>query len=61
VFAVDNPNGQRFTLKEPWSLLLLNDRRMIHETTPIQPTANEGWRDTLVMTLRSKSFLDDSA
>ncbi len=57
VFDVDSPNGQRFTLTEPWSLLLLDDHRVIHETTPIQPTAETGWRDTLVVTLRAQGFL----
>ena len=59
VFDVNSPSGQRFTLTEPWSLLLLDDTRMIHETTPIQPELAGGWRDTLVVTLRSGGFLDD--
>jgi hypothetical protein len=59
VFDMDSPRGQRFTLTEPWSLLLLDDSRVIHETTPIQPEQEGGWRDTLVITLRSGSFLDD--
>ena len=60
VFEVDTRNGQRFTLNQPWSLLVLNDRRVIHETTPIQPTSEKGWRDTLVMTLKADSFLDEA-
>lgn len=54
VFEADGPNGQRFTLTEPWSALLLDDRRVIHESTPIQPLAGEtgGHRDTLVLTYR---------
>lgn len=59
VFDVDSPHGQRFTLTEPWSLLLLDDHRVIHETTPIQPVEADGWRDTLVVTLRAGGFLDD--
>ncbi|MFM7025828.1 MAG: 2OG-Fe dioxygenase family protein [Limnohabitans sp.] len=59
VFDVHSPRGQRFTLTEPWSLLLLDDQRVIHETTPIQPTQDSGWRDTLVITLREGGFLDD--
>ena len=58
VFDVDSPKGQRFTLSEPWSLLLMDDTRVIHETTPIQPTQAGGWRDTLVITLREGGFLD---
>ena len=61
VFDVDSPRGQRFTLTEPWSLLLLDDTRVIHETTPIQPEQVGGWRDTLVVTLRANSFLDAPA
>ncbi len=58
VFEADAPGGQRFTLTEPWSVLLLDDARMIHETTPIQPAGERGYRDTLVVTLRSKGFQD---
>jgi hypothetical protein len=59
VFEAEGPNGQRFTLSEPWSLLLLDDARVIHETTPIQPVqadAAPAWRDTLVITLRAGAF-----
>ncbi len=56
VFEADGPHGVRFTLTEPWSLLLLDDARVIHESTPIQPLAEHGWRDTLVLTFRSGGF-----
>jgi hypothetical protein len=56
VFEADGPAGQRFTLTEPWSLLLLDDERVIHESTPIQPVAPHGHRDTLVLTLRAGGF-----
>ena len=61
VFEADGPNGQRFTLREPWSLLLLDDSRMIHESTPIQPQApaTHGHRDTLVLTYRAGGFQGD--
>lgn len=60
VFDVNGPQGQRFTLAEPWSVLLVDDTRVIHETTPIQPVADvPGTRDTLVITLRADRFLDD--
>jgi len=61
VFEADGPQGQRFTLTEPWSLLLLDDARVIHESTPIQPLDPKalGWRDTLVVTLRSGGFQDE--
>lgn len=60
VFELDGPNGQRFTLCEPWSVLLLDDRRVVHESTPIQPSdeGGRGHRDTFVITLRSVGFLD---
>lgn len=56
VFEANGPGGQRFTLTEPWSLLLLDDARMIHESTPIQPLAAAGHRDTLVVTCRRGNF-----
>jgi hypothetical protein len=56
VFDAQGPNGQRFTLTEPWSVLLLDDARVIHESTPIQPVTDAGHRDTLVVTLRSGGF-----
>lgn len=64
VFEASGPNGQRFTLTEPWSVLLIDDSRVIHESTPIQPQDDSGpaWRDTLVLTCRGECFLgDDSA
>jgi hypothetical protein len=60
VFDAAGPNGQRFTLSEPWSVLLLDDARVIHESTPIQPTFEAGHRDTLVVTLRAAGFQEDS-
>jgi hypothetical protein len=60
VFEAEGPSGQRFTLSEPWSLLLLDDQRVVHETTPIQPLGEGGWRDTLVVTLRAGAFQDDT-
>jgi hypothetical protein len=56
VFEADGPKGQRFTLSQPWSVLLLDDARVIHESTPIQPLEPGGRRDTLVVTLRSGGF-----
>ncbi|HLO93417.1 MAG TPA: 2OG-Fe dioxygenase family protein [Burkholderiaceae bacterium] len=58
VFEANGPRGERFTLQEPWTLLLLDDERVIHETTPIQPTAEHGHRDTLVVTVRRGGFQD---
>ncbi|MBY0578368.1 MAG: 2OG-Fe dioxygenase family protein [Burkholderiales bacterium] len=58
IFESDGPHGQRFTLIEPWTLLLLDDQKVIHESTPIQPTATGGHRDTLVLTFRSGGFIE---
>ncbi len=59
VFEAAGNTGLRFTLTEPWSALLLDDERVIHESTPIQPTAPGGCRDTLVLTYRSGGFQGD--
>ncbi len=58
VFDADGPAGRRFTMSEPGQMLLLDDARVIHESTPIQPAeANRvGHRDTLVITLRAGAF-----
>jgi len=58
VFAAEGRQGERFTLAEPWSALLLDDARVIHESTPIQPMdkAQPAHRDTLVLTFRSGGF-----
>ncbi|MBX3645024.1 MAG: 2OG-Fe dioxygenase family protein [Rubrivivax sp.] len=60
VFDARGPQGLRFTLAEPWSVLLLDDARVIHETTPIQPLdpALPAQRDTLVLTYRAGAFQD---
>lgn len=56
VFESEGPNGQRFTLNEPWTLLFLDDEKVIHESTPIQPLDGTGHRDTLVLTFRRGGF-----
>jgi hypothetical protein len=63
VFEADAPFGLRFTLKDPWSMLFLDDSRVIHESTPIQPAGPaaadaepRGYRDTLVVTFRRGGF-----
>jgi hypothetical protein len=56
VFEARGSAGQRFTLTNPWSALLLDDERVIHETTPIQPVQGQGHRDTLVLTYRAGGF-----
>ena len=58
VFDAHGSAGLRFTMSEPWTALLLDDHRMIHETTPLQPMGDvPGWRDTLVISFRSDGFL----
>ncbi len=61
VFAAAGPDGQRFTLTQPWSLMLLDDERVIHESTPIQPLDEVGHRDTLVLTFRAGGFQGEDA
>lgn len=70
VFDAHGPHGLRFLMTEPLTTLLLDDARVIHETTPILPAAatasatagttpeasSPGYRDTLVLTYRSGSF-----
>jgi hypothetical protein len=45
-------------LAEPWTALLLDDRRVMHETTPIVGTGPAAHRDTLVLTFRANGFMD---
>ncbi len=61
VFAADGPQGLRFTMLEPWTTLVLDDARVVHESTPIQPIDNYGHRDTLVLTYRARGFQDPAA
>lgn len=58
IFEADGPAGLRFTLTQPWTTLLLDDARVVHETTPIQPAEAGGHRDTLVLTFRAHGFQD---
>ncbi|MBS1174374.1 MAG: hypothetical protein H6R05_505 [Burkholderiaceae bacterium] len=60
VFDAQGTHGERFTLTEPWSLLWMNDARVVHESTPIQPVGEYGCRDTLVLTFRRNGFLGDT-
>ena len=56
VFDTAGSSGVRFTMTEPWSTLLMDDARVVHETTPIQPAEVPGFRDTLVLTYRAGGF-----
>ncbi|HUG22461.1 2OG-Fe dioxygenase family protein [Piscinibacter sp.] len=64
VFDAAGPTGIRFTMSEPWTTLVLDDERVIHETTPIQPAdadTADGHRDTLVLTFRAGGFQGPAA
>ena len=56
IFEAQGSIGLRFTLQDSWTALVLNDAKMIHETTPIQPIGSYGYRDTLVVTFRRNGF-----
>jgi hypothetical protein len=56
VFEAAGPHGIRFTMTQPWTMLMLDDAKVIHESTPIQPLHEHGHRDTLVLTFRSGGF-----
>ncbi|MES2756082.1 MAG: 2OG-Fe dioxygenase family protein [Pseudomonadota bacterium] len=56
IFEAAGSGGKRFTMLEPWTLLLLDDAVVIHESTPIQPIGEDGYRDTLVLTWRAGAF-----
>ena len=60
VFDAHGPDGMRFLMQEPLTALLLDDERVIHETTPIFPADSQeqggGLRDTLVLTYRAGGF-----
>ena len=56
VFELASSTGVRFTIEAPWTALLLDDARVMHETTPILPDGEGGVRDTLVLTYRAAGF-----
>jgi hypothetical protein len=56
VFESEGISGVRFTMNAPWTALLLDDAKVIHETTPIQNDGPGGVRDTLVITFRERGF-----
>ena len=59
VFDANGPQGVRFVMRDPLTALLLDDARVIHETTPIFPDhadGEKGYRDTLVLTYRFGGF-----
>jgi len=68
VFEAAGNRGVRFTMAQPWSMLLMDDARVIHETTPLQSeglacesASAFGVRDTLVLTYRERGFQEPGA
>jgi hypothetical protein len=68
VFEAEGSRGVRFTMAQPGSMLLMDDARVIHETTPLQPEGaggepprEPGVRDTLVLTYRARGFQEPGA
>ena len=62
VFDAHGQHGVRFVMEQPLTTLLIDDERVIHETTPILPgdSSGGGFRDTLVLTYRSGGFQSPS-
>ena len=58
LFEADGPHGVRFTMTQAGTVLVLDDRRVIHETTAILPDGDAGARDTLVVTYRAGGFME---
>jgi hypothetical protein len=58
IHADDGTTLADITLAQPWTAMLLDDRRVIHATTPIQPVGPRPHRDTLVLTYRRDGFLE---
>jgi|SRR5579862_6584542 len=56
VFEAHGSSGVRFTMQARWTMLLMDDARVVHETTPIQAQQGTGVRDTLVITYREQGF-----
>ena len=60
VFDAHGSHGMRFLMQAPLTALLLDDERVIHETTPLFPAdehaPDRGLRDTLVLTYRAGDF-----
>lgn len=56
VFETDSALGLRFTMSEPWSALLVDDARVVQETSPLLLDGASGWRDSLVLTYRRGGF-----
>ncbi|MDB5804031.1 MAG: hypothetical protein JWN73_1353 [Betaproteobacteria bacterium] len=58
IFDADRKLIATEQLNEPWSLMLLDDVRVTHATTPITAAGVMPIRDTLVLTYRRDGFLE---
>jgi hypothetical protein len=59
--TMHSPDGQllgSFTLVQPCDAALVDDTRVMHGVTPVQPVdpARPAWRDVLVVTYRRASL-----
>jgi hypothetical protein len=61
IFDADKKLIATEKLAEPWSLMLLDDVRVTHSTTPITGAGALPIRDTLVVTYRKDGFLEPQA
>jgi len=64
IFDADKKLLATEKLVEPWSLMLLDDARVTHATTPISAAGQDkrsASRDTLVLTYRKDGFLEPGA
>jgi hypothetical protein len=57
IHALDGPALGHFTLTDPFDAALVDDRRVAHGVTPVQPIdpAQPAFRDVLVVTLKKES------
>jgi hypothetical protein len=58
IFDADRKLIATEQLNQPWSLMLLDDARVTHATTPITAAGINPIRDTLVLTYRKDGFLE---
>jgi hypothetical protein len=58
IHALDGQLLHETVLQDPWTLMLLDDKRVAHATTPIESTGADPVRDTLVVTWRAAGFLE---
>jgi hypothetical protein len=58
IHTLDGKTLAQTTLAQPWSLMLLDDNRVAHATTPIEAAGATPVRDTLVITYRQAGFLE---